>query len=115
MGTDHVRGNREERRAYVSFRGKRAMSDPIPLFQFRLRNGMSIGPVALRRIWSTASQSQHVTVSRELRRLGNQQSGHVYSLNGPPNLCDLSTIEIRLRNLLNDVLPEVHVVLIRLL
>jgi len=91
------------------------MSDPVPLFQFRLRNGMSIGPVALRRIWSTASQNQHVTVSRELRRLGNLQSGHVYSLNGPPNLGDLPNVETRLRSLLNDVLPEVHVVLVRLL
>jgi len=54
-------------------------------------------------------------VSRELRRLGNLQSGHVYSLNGPPNLGDLPNVETRLRSLLNDVLPEVHVVLVRLL
>src|ERR1700752_3732048 len=33
------------------------VSSKVPLFQFRLRNGMSIGPVALRRIWSTASGS----------------------------------------------------------
>ena len=91
------------------------MSHQLPLFQFRLRNGMSIGPRALGRIWSSASGSPDVKVSRELRRMSNQQSEYVYALSGPANLYDLPTVEIKLRQLLQESLPTAHVELMRLL
>jgi hypothetical protein len=87
----------------------------IPLFQFRLRNGMSIGPNALKNIWSSASGSGDVTVSRELRRMGNQRSDHVYSLSGPANLLDLPSIETKLRHLLQTAMATAHIELTRLL
>jgi hypothetical protein len=90
------------------------MSTQIPLFQFRLRNGVSIGPSALRRIWSTASGSSEVTVSRELRRIGTERTDHVYSLSGPANLFDLPTVETRLRHLLQDALTQAYIELRRL-
>jgi hypothetical protein len=90
------------------------VSSKVPLFQFRLRNGMSIGPVALRRIWSTASGSTEVTVARELRRIGTERTDHVYSLSGPANLVDLPTVESRLRHLLQDALTQSYIDLKRL-
>jgi hypothetical protein len=97
-----------------SFRGYK-MSHQIPLFQFRLRNGMSIGPNALKNIWCVASGSGEVTVSRELRRMGNQRSDHVYSLSGPANLLDLPAIETKLRQLLQSAMANAHIELTRLL
>ena len=91
------------------------MSYQLPLFQFRLRNGMSIGPRALGRIWVSASGSSDAKVSRELRRMSNQQSEYVYALSGPANLFDLPTVEIKLRRLLQESLPTAHVELMRLL
>lgn len=87
----------------------------VPLFQFRLRNGISIGPKALRRIWTTASGSSDVTVARELRRIGTERMDHVYSLSGPPNLLDLPTVETRLRQLLQDALTQPYIELRRLI
>ena len=90
------------------------MSTQVPLFQFRLRNGASIGPTALRRIWTTASGSTEVTVARELRRIGTERTDHVYSLSGPANLYDLPTVETRLRDLLQDALVQTYIDLKRL-
>jgi hypothetical protein len=94
---------------------KRAtVSSQVPLFQFRLRNGVSIGPIVLRRIWTTASGSSEVTVARELRRVGTERTDHVYSLSGPANLFDLPTVETRLKLLLQDALALAYVELKRL-
>ena len=46
------------------------MSNHVPLFQFRLSSGQSIGPGMLRRLWATACSTEDVTVSREIRKLG---------------------------------------------
>jgi hypothetical protein len=91
------------------------MSHQLPLFQFRLRNGMSIGPRALNRIWSSATGLHDGKVSRELRRMSNQQSEYVYALSGPANLHDLLNVEVKLRRLLQESLPTAHVELMRLL
>ncbi|HEY0180606.1 MAG TPA: hypothetical protein VGC30_13390 [Dokdonella sp.] len=91
------------------------MSRQISIFQFRLRNGSSIGPDALKRIWAAASGSDDVTVARELRRLGAERpQHHLYSLGGPSNLPDLPAIESRLKTLLQAALAVEHVELTRL-
>jgi hypothetical protein len=92
-----------------------AMQTQVPLFQFRLRNGMSIGPTALRRIWTTASGLNDVTVSRELRRIGTERTDHVYSLSGPANMFDLPMVETKLRNLLQAALIQPYIELRRLI
>jgi hypothetical protein len=90
------------------------MPTHIPLFQFRLSSGQSIGPQALRRLWSTACRTEDVTVSREIRKVGYGRQGHVYSLCGSPKMPDLPDIEVRLRNLLQANASSATVTLTRL-
>lgn len=94
---------------------ERRSSTQRPVFQFRLRNGSTIGPIMLQRIWENASASGDVSVARALRRVGNQKLDHVYSLIGPATLFDLATIETKLRHLLQTAMPGVHIELTRLL
>lgn len=77
------------------------MSRHVPLFLFRLSNGQSIGPSALRRLWSSACGTDDVTVSRETRETGINAPVHTYTLCGPAST-NLSNIEGRLRRLLAD-------------
>jgi len=72
------------------------------LFQFRLSSSQSIGPRALRRLWSRACQSADVSVQREIRTLGFGKSVPTYALCGPSRLDDLPVIEARLRHLLAE-------------
>ena len=90
------------------------MSNHIPLFQFRLSSGQSIGPRALRRLWSTACSSEDVTVSREVRKVGYGRQGHVYSLCGPARMADIANVEARLRSLLQENASSATVTLTRL-
>jgi hypothetical protein len=76
------------------------MAHYIPLFRFRLGTGQSIGPTALRRLWSTACGSDDVNVTRETRDAGYGEQSHTYSLCGPSNTANLANIEARLRRLL---------------
>lgn len=66
-------------------------------FQFRLAPGASVGPALLRQIWSLASASAQVEVSRAQRY---NADGYIYSLSAPSNLQNIAEIETRLRGLL---------------
>jgi len=87
----------------------------VPIFQFRLRNGRSIGPAELRNLWATASGSEDVAVSREVRHVDGQRPDAVYLLSASPDLFDLASVETRLRRLLQDTLFNAHVELKRML
>ena len=95
--------------------GGRAMARRVPIFQFRLRNGRSIGPVELTNLWVAASGSEDVAVSRELRNVEGLRPDAVYLLSAPPDLFDLAGVETRLRRLLQDTLFNAHVELKRML
>lgn len=86
----------------------------VPVFRLRLRNGGSIGPSELKRIWSIAAASDDVVVSREGSWLGNPRSPFVYVMSGPAHLADLSAVEKRLRDLLQETLTTAHIDLTRL-
>ncbi len=90
------------------------MSRQVPLFQLRLRDGASIGPAELKRIWSAASECDEVGVAREVRSGSDQYSSPLYSLNAPRTLQDLAAVELRLRQMLQDALSADHVELRRL-
>jgi hypothetical protein len=90
------------------------MNAHVPQFQFRLARGLSIGPVALKRLWSAACGCSDVTVSREQTRPNEDRSGHRYSLWGPPNRFDLATVEARLLTTLEARFPGVRITLFRL-
>lgn len=90
------------------------MNAHVPQFQFRLRHGSSIGPVALKRLWSAACGCDDVTVSREPARAASDRTGYRYSLWGPPHRFDLVAVEARLQLTLRARFPEAHVMLFRL-
>lgn len=90
------------------------MNPHVPQFQFRLARGLSIGPVALKRLWSAACGCSDVTVSRELTRANEDRSGYRYSLWGPPHRFDLALVEGRLRTTLEASFPKGSVMLFRL-
>lgn len=95
--------------------GRGAAARRVPIFQFRLRNGRSIGPVELRNLWATASGSEDVAVSREVRSVEGLRPDAVYLLSASPELFDLAGVETRLRRLLQDTLFNAHVELKRML
>ena len=77
------------------------MRHSVPLFLFRLNNGQSIGPSALRRLWSDACGTNDVMVSRETRDSALGAPIHTYTLSGPANV-NVLNIEGRLRRLFAD-------------
>jgi hypothetical protein len=79
------------------------MSHHVPLFRFWLRNGQSIGPSALRRLWASACGTDDVTVTREAREAAFGPETHTYSLCGSPKTANLQNVEGRLRRLLSDM------------
>jgi hypothetical protein len=82
------------------------MTHHIALFRFRLSASQSIGPAALRKLWSTACGSKDVNVCRVTSGLGYGDTGRSYSLWAPPNTANLLTIETRLRQSLADTFPS---------
>jgi hypothetical protein len=92
----------------------RKKTDAVPIFRLRLRNGASIGPTLLKRLWSLAAGSDDVSVSRDAGRPGHASIHHTYvvSANSPP--ADLSSVELNLRRLLQERLSAAHVELTRL-
>ena len=78
------------------------MSHYIALFKFRLSEGQSIGPLALRKLWSNACGTNDVKVSRAASGPGYGAQSHTYSLCAPPKTVNLASIEVRLRKLLAD-------------
>jgi hypothetical protein len=83
-----------------------AMTHHIALFRFRLSAAQSIGPAALRKLWSAACGSNDVNVCRVTSGLGYGDTGRSYSLWAPPNTANLWAIETRLRELLADTFPS---------
>lgn len=87
------------------------MHEHVPLFKFNLGNGQSIGPSALRTLWSRACESRDVSVSRQAARTGGTRN--TYLLHASPRLKDLPSIEARLRLLMDEsrlpgILTAVH-------
>jgi hypothetical protein len=86
----------------------------VPIFRLRLRNGASIGPVMLKRLWALAAESEEVSVSRDAGRLGHASIHHAYVVSAPGVPRDVSTVETNLRRLLQERLSAAHVELTRL-
>lgn len=85
----------------------------VPHFWFRLRHDLSIGPAALKRLWSVACGDENVTVSREPERTTLGDSTYRYCLCGPPRLFHLARVEARLLQTLQSLFPADHVKLFR--
>ena len=85
----------------------------VPLFRLRLGSGGSIGPVALKRVWSSAAQSSMVSVSREA--VGRGGSHYTYILSGPAHLAlPGAPLEQEIRRLLLGCLVTAHIELSRI-
>lgn len=81
----------------------------VPQFRFRLRHDVSIGPIALKRLWAVACGSEDVTVLREATRTVNGDSTYRYCLCAPPRVFDLARVEARLLKHLQARFPADHV------
>lgn len=77
------------------------MKHQIALFRFTLGTGQSISPSALQLLWVKACQSPNVAVGRNAGGYPDR-SRPVYSLYAPANLANLSQVELRLRQLLDE-------------
>jgi hypothetical protein len=77
------------------------MHNHIQWFQFNVTNGQSIGPVALRQIWSQAAETADTSVSRRSRdrSLGRTDT---YAFHASPRLKNALQVEARLRRLLEE-------------
>lgn len=78
------------------------MTNHVALFKLHLGNGQSIGPSALRSLWSRACLSIDVSVSRRTRQRFGYGDTDTYSMCGSPRLTNLPQIEARLRGLLDE-------------
>ena len=83
----------------------------VPIFRLRLHNGGSIGPDLLKRIWSLAVGSERVGVARTLMGPAGAMS---YVVTAPSTPSDVSSVETRLRLLLQQNLATAHIQLTRL-
>jgi hypothetical protein len=81
----------------------------LPIFRIRLRNGGSIGPGPLRRVWSLALGSQNVSVSRNEGRLGRAPAYQTYIVSAIAVPSDMKSLETTLRRLLQDHLSVAHI------
>jgi hypothetical protein len=94
--------------------GRHKSSTMLPIFRLRLRNGASIGPALLKRLWSLAAESEEVSVSRDTGRPGHASVHHTYVVSAPGVPWDVATVETNLRRLLQERLSAAHVDLMRL-
>lgn len=76
------------------------MSHQALLFRFTLGNDQSIGPAALKRLWSRACETPDVSVGRSQGLRSTDKP--TYSLYAPQHLADLPQIELRLRRILEE-------------
>lgn len=81
----------------------------VPQFRFHLRREVSIGPMALKRLWAAACGSEDITVLREATRTAMGDSAYRYCPCGPPHLFDLARVEARLLKILQSTFPADHV------
>jgi hypothetical protein len=86
----------------------------LPIFRLRLRNGASIGPAPLKRLWSLAAESEEVSVSRDIDRPGHAFVHHAYVVSARGIPFDIATVETNLRRLLQERLSMASVELMRL-
>ena len=86
------------------------MTHHIALFSFRLTSAQSIGPNSLRKLWSSACESDNVRVNRV--PYGQGGLAHTYSLCASPRIANLAAIETRLRRLLEAALPSAAITLV---
>jgi hypothetical protein len=86
-------------------------SEFVPIFRLRLHNGGSIGPELLKHIWSLALGSERVGVARTLTGPAGAVS---YVVTAPSTPSDVSSVEMRLRLLLQQKLSTAHIQLTRL-
>jgi len=96
-------------------RGQYKSSAMLPIFRLRLRNGASIGPALLKRLWSLAAQSEEIGVSRDMGRPGHVCVHHTYVVSARGVPWDVATVETNLRSLLQERLSAAHVELTRLI
>jgi hypothetical protein len=75
------------------------LNNHVEFFKMHLVEGQSIGPDALRALWSRACQSSDISVRRQARRTAYGMKD-VYSLSGSPRMKDQPLIESRLKMLL---------------
>ena len=87
------------------------MAGIVVLFQFRLANDRSVSPTRLKQIWSLASNSTRIAVSRAPRFVG---SGFTYSLSGPSDMPNIAAVEHRLRTLLDKHVEGAAITLARM-
>jgi len=80
-----------------------------PIFRIRLRNGGSIGPAPLRRLWSLAVGSQDVSVGRDEGRRGHAVAYQTYIVSAIAVPHDIKRVETALRRLLEDSLAVAHI------
>jgi hypothetical protein len=87
------------------------MAGVVVLFQFRLSSDRSVSPLRLKQLWSAASNSTRVAVSRVPRFVG---AGFTYSLSGPSDMPDIAAVEHRLRLLLDEHVEGAAITLARM-
>ncbi|GAB3381652.1 hypothetical protein [Lysobacter fragariae] len=76
------------------------MKHQIAIFRFTLGTGQSIGPSELEALWARACQTPNVSVSRMHGARGSDKP--TYSLYAPQQLDNLSQVEQRLRQSLDE-------------
>jgi hypothetical protein len=90
------------------------MSNHVVMFRFRLSDRQTIGPAALRELWSAACCSNDVKVSRVASGASYGDRGYAYSLWAAPNTPDLRIVETRLQRLLVETMPTATIKLTNL-
>jgi hypothetical protein len=81
------------------------MPNLIPLYLCRLSRGRSIGPSALRKLWSIACGSDDVRVRRVATETPGDELDCLYSFSGPSSKANSPLVEARLRQLLTEMSP----------
>lgn len=77
------------------------MKHQIAIFRFTLGHGQSIGPAELHALWARACQSPNVSVGRAAGGHGSDKP--TYSLYASQQLENLTSVEQRLRQLLDNI------------
>jgi hypothetical protein len=98
----------------IRIAGQRGRQDGVSIFRLKFRDGTSIGPALLKRIWSLAAGSEDVSVSRDSAPHGLSSMHASYIVGAFVLPRNLDEIEANLRRLLQDRLSGTYVELRRL-
>ncbi len=85
----------------------------LAIYRFRLGAKHSIGRKELLRLWAAACRSEDVTVTRVESTFGHDETGYIYSLQGPPKVPDSPEIRQRITASLTAALPKASIVIQR--